>query len=82
MESEQGRYVCVDVEGCDVSNNPYSKDPIESSPIQYQLAPLPQFENVFSSVVSSNWTPWVNPNTGNSSEDFVVDQVFNFKVAL
>ncbi|KAL6342534.1 hypothetical protein AAG906_012383 [Vitis piasezkii] len=35
MEGEQGRYVSVDGEGCDMSNNPDPKDPIEFSPVQY-----------------------------------------------
>ncbi|RVX14808.1 hypothetical protein CK203_011917 [Vitis vinifera] len=33
MENEQGRYVSVDGKGCDMSNNPYSKDLMEFSPI-------------------------------------------------
>ena len=33
MESEQGRYVSVDGEGCDMSNNPDPEDSMEFSPI-------------------------------------------------
>ena len=39
MESEQGRYVSVDGEGCDMSNNLDSEDPIEFSSVQYHSAP-------------------------------------------
>ena len=39
MEGEQGRYVSVDGEGCDMSNNPDPEDPIEFSPVQYHSAP-------------------------------------------
>ncbi|RVW74262.1 hypothetical protein CK203_051023 [Vitis vinifera] len=39
MESEQGRYVSVDGEGCDMLNNPDPEDPIEFSPVQYHSAP-------------------------------------------
>ena len=39
MENEQGRYILVDMEGCDFSNNPHPEDPIEYAPVQYQLAP-------------------------------------------
>ncbi|RVW14224.1 hypothetical protein CK203_096931 [Vitis vinifera] len=46
MESEQGRYVSVDREGCDMSNNTDPKDPIEFSPVQYHSTPSLQFENV------------------------------------
>ncbi|RVW88172.1 hypothetical protein CK203_042858 [Vitis vinifera] len=46
MESEQGRYVFLDKEGCDMSNNPDPEDLIEFSPVQYHLAPSLQFENV------------------------------------
>ncbi|RVX00532.1 hypothetical protein CK203_036969 [Vitis vinifera] len=46
MESEQGRYVSVDGECCDMSNNPDPDDPIEYSPVQYHSAPSLQFENV------------------------------------
>ena len=33
-------------------------------------------------VISSDWTPWVNYNTTNSSGEFVVGQVFTSKAAL
>ncbi|KAL6332760.1 hypothetical protein AAG906_015022 [Vitis piasezkii] len=49
IEREQMRYVAVDGEGCNLSNNPDTEDlddPIELSPMQYHLAPSPQFENV------------------------------------
>ena len=84
MENEHGRYVSMDLVDCDVSHNLNLEDLVESSPVQYHLAPSPQFENVenFGNVVSSDWTPWVNHNTGNSSGEFVVDQVFNSKVVL
>ena len=36
----------------------------------------------FGNVVSSDRTPWVNQNTGNSSGKFVVFQVFTSKAAL
>ncbi|RVW72698.1 hypothetical protein CK203_056752 [Vitis vinifera] len=39
MESEQGRYVSVDGEGCDMSNNPDPEDSMEFSPVQYHSAP-------------------------------------------
>ena len=53
------RYVVVDGEGCNLSNNPNIEDlddPIELSPMQYHLAPSPQFENVenIGHVVSSD----------------------------
>ena len=54
MENEKGRYVSMDVEGCDVSNNPDPDDPVESSPVQYHLAPSPWFEIVLGNVVSSD----------------------------
>ena len=38
MESEQGRYVSVDGEDCDMSNNLDSEDPIEFSSVQYHSA--------------------------------------------
>ena len=49
-------------DACNLSNNPDTKDlddPIELSPMQYHLAPSPQFENVenIGHVVSSEWTP-------------------------
>ena len=37
----------MDMEGCDVSNNPNHEDLTKSSPVQYNLAPSTQFENVF-----------------------------------
>ncbi|RVW77125.1 Serine/threonine-protein phosphatase 7 long form-like [Vitis vinifera] len=46
MESEQGRYVSVNREGCDMSNNPDPEDLIEFFSVQYHLAPSLQFENV------------------------------------
>ena len=60
MEGEQGRYVFVDGEGCDMSNNPDPEDPIEFSPVQYHSTPSLQFENVenIGNVISSDWTPW------------------------
>ena len=36
----------------------------------------------FGNVVSSDWTPWVNYNTTNSSGEFVVGQVLTSKLAL
>ena len=69
----------MNVPSCDVSNNPDPKDPDPQDPyergtVKYYLAPSPQFENVknFGNVVSSDWTPWVNYNTGNSSGKFLV----------
>ena len=77
-------YVSVDATSCDVSNNTDVEDLDESSPIQYQLVPSPQSENVknFGNVISSNWTPRVKLTTRYSSGEFVVDQVFNYKSAL
>ena len=79
----------MDVPSCDVSNNLDPKDlgpedPNERGTINYYLAPLPRFENMenFGNIVSSDWTPWVNYNTANSSGEFVVGQVFTSKVAL
>ena len=56
MEIEQGIYVSMDVEGCDMSNNLDPEDPIEFSPVQYHSAPSLQFENVenIGNVVSSD----------------------------
>ena len=56
MENEQEIYVSVDVAGCYVSNNLNPEDLVESSPIQYHLAPSPQFDNVenFGNVVASD----------------------------
>ena len=56
MKNEKRRYVpmYVDVEGCDVSNNPDHEDLVNSSTVQYHLAPSPQFEIVFGNVVSSD----------------------------
>ena len=53
------RYVIVDERGYNLSNNLNPNDlddPIELSPMQYHLAPLPQFENVenIGHVVSSD----------------------------
>ena len=36
----------------------------------------------FGNDVSSDWTPWVNYNTANSSREFFVSQVFSSKFAL
>ena len=69
----------MDMQSCDLSNNldPEDLDPEdldERGTFNYYLAPSPQFENVenFGNVVSSDWTPWVNYNTANSSGEFVV----------
>ena len=77
IEREQMRYVVVDGERCNLSNNPDTEDldnPIELSPMQYHLAPSPQFENVenISHVVSSDWTPWGNTLTGHLIGEFIV----------
>ena len=79
----------MDVPSCDVSNKPDSEDLDpddldERGTINYYLAPSPQFENVenFGKVVSTDWTPWVNYNTTNSSGEFVVCQVFSSKATL
>lgn len=72
--NERGRYVSVDVAACDVSNYPDldPKDPVESTPVHYHVVPSPQFKNVENNgiVVASNWTSWVNHNTGNSNGEF------------
>ena len=51
--------VFVDAKSCDISNNTDTEDPDESSPVQYHLAPSPQFENVenFGNAILSDWTP-------------------------
>ncbi|RVW49145.1 hypothetical protein CK203_087465 [Vitis vinifera] len=59
IERKQMRYVAMDGEGCNLSNNPNTEDLddlIELSPMQYHLAPSPQFENVenIGHVVSSD----------------------------
>ena len=56
LKNEQEIYVFVDAASCDVSNNPDAEDPDESSPVQYHLAPSPQFENVenFGNAISSD----------------------------
>ena len=79
----------MDVPICDVSNNLDLEDldlenPDERGTINYYLASSPQFDNVenFGNVVSSDWTPWVNYNTANSSGEFLVGQVFSSKAAL
>ena len=84
LENEQGIYVSVYVATCDISNNPYAKHLDESSPVQYHLAPSPQFENVenLGNVISSDWTPWVKHTTRYSRGEFVVCQVFNSKSDL
>ncbi|WJZ94757.1 hypothetical protein VitviT2T_013588 [Vitis vinifera] len=84
IEREQMRYVAVDGEGCNLSNNPDTEDlddPIELSPMQYHLAPSPQFENVenIGHVVSSEWTPWGNTLMGHPTGEFIVGQIFNSK---
>ena len=83
MENER-RYISMDVTSCDVSNNLDLEDPEESLPVMYHLAPSPRFENVenFGNYVSSDYTPWVNYNTGNLSGEFVVSQVFISKAFL
>ena len=43
LENEQGIYVFVHAASCDVSNNPDVEEPDELSPVQYHLAPSPQF---------------------------------------
>ena len=55
----------MDAVTCDVSNNPDADDLDESSPVQYHLAPSPQFENVenLGNAISSDWTPWVKHTT-------------------
>ena len=79
----------VGMPSCDVSNNLDPEDPDpedldERGIVNYYLAPSPQVENVknFGNIVSSDWTPWVNYNTTNSSGEFVVSQVFTSKVVL
>ena len=74
MENEQGRYVSVDVPSCDDSNNPDPRDLDERGAVKYYLAQSTQFENVknFGNDISSDWTPWVNYNTKNSSGEFLV----------
>ncbi|RVW32503.1 hypothetical protein CK203_081286 [Vitis vinifera] len=49
-------------------------DPIELSPMQYHLAPSPQFENVenIGHVVSSDWTTWGNTLMGRPIGEFTV----------
>ena len=84
MESEEGRYVSVDGEGCEISNNLNPKDLMEFFPVQHHSAPSLQFENVenIGNVISSDWTPWGNTNIGNSCGEFMVGQVFNSKAYL
>ena len=74
MENDQGRYLSMDVPSCDVSNNPGPEDLEEREIVNYYLPSSPRFENVekFGNVVSSDWTPWVNYNTTNSSGEFFV----------
>ncbi|XP_034689192.1 uncharacterized protein LOC117917075 [Vitis riparia] len=84
IEREQMRYVAVDGEGCNLSNNPDTEDLddlIELSPMQYHLAPSPQFENVenIGHVVSSEWTPWGNTLMGHPTGEFIVGQIFTSK---
>ena len=64
----------MNVPSCDFSNNPDPKDPNKRGTVNYYLPPLPQFEKMenFGNAVSSDWTPWVNYNTSNSSGEFVV----------
>ena len=56
LENEQGIYVSMDEASCNVSNNLDAKDPNESPPVLYHLAPSPQFENVenIGNVISSD----------------------------
>ena len=81
LENEQGIYVSMDAESCDVSNNPDVEDLDKSSPVQYHLAQSPQFENVenFGNALSSDWTPWVKYTTRHSCGEFVIGQVLNSK---
>ena len=72
----------MDGPSCDVSNNPDPEDSKERGTVKYYLTPSPHLENVENIGNSvSSWTPWVNYNTGNSSGEFLVGQVFNFKIA-
>ena len=84
MENEQGIYVSMDAATCDVSNNLDPEDLDESSPVQYHLAPLPQFKNVenLGNVISNDWTPWVKHTTRYLSGEFVIGKVFNSKSEL
>ena len=84
FENEQEIYVYVDAASCNVSNNPDAEDSNKSSPVQYHLAPSPQFENVenLGNVISSNWTPWVKHTTRYSCGEFVAGKVFNSKSTL
>ncbi|RVW71143.1 hypothetical protein CK203_059835 [Vitis vinifera] len=84
IEREQMRYVVVDGKGCNLSNNPNIEDlddPIKLSPMQYHLAPSPQFENVenIGHVVSSDWIPWGNTLMGHPIGEFIMGQIFNYK---
>ena len=74
----------MDAVTCDVPNNPNDEDLDESSPMQYHLAPSPQFENVenLGNDISSDWTPCVKHNSKYSNGEFVVGQVFNSKSDL
>ncbi|KAL6323399.1 hypothetical protein AAG906_038670 [Vitis piasezkii] len=62
-------------------NQDREDDSIELSPMQYHLAPSPQFENVenIGHVVSSEWTPWGNTLMGHPIGEFIVGQIFNSK---
>ena len=84
LENEQGIHVSVDAASYNVSNNLDTDDPDESSPVQYHLAPSPQFEHVenFGNAISSDWTSWVKHTIRYSSGEFEVGQVFNSKSAL
>ena len=84
LENEQEIYVSTYVACCDVSNNLDAEKSDESSPVQYHLPPLPQFEHVenFGNAISNDWTPWVKHTTGYSSGQFVAGQVFNSKSSL
>ena len=67
-----------------MSNNQDTKDLddlIELSPMQYHLAPSPQFENVenIGHVMSSDWAPWGNILTGYLIGEFTIGQIFNSK---
>ena len=84
LENEQGIYVSAQAPSCDVSNHLDDETLDEPSPVTYHLPPTPQFQHVenLDIAVASCWTPWVQPTTGNSSEEFVIGQVFNSKSDL
>ena len=84
LENEQGIYVSAQAPSCDVSNHLDDETLDEPSPVTYHLPPTPHFEHVenLHNAVASNWTPWVEPPTANSSGEFVIGQVFNSKSDL